>query len=246
MTVKYSPDAYLASVLIAAAVCVALCVGARRRPGPWVVVASRSLAVLLLAEAVSWQLGFLLQRDWTVGFSLPLDLCDMATLVAAAACWWRTQALVEVTWFWGLAGCLQAIITPDVGGPFPDLGFINYVVEHNGIVVAAIFLVVGLRLTPRPGAVWRVYLLTVAYAAVVGTVDAVTGGNYLYLRALPPAWSLLSVMGPWPLYILGAAAVGAFFFVVLDAPFFLARRAARRAARRVETTMGGGAEAPAT
>ena len=131
----------------------ALCVGARRRPGPWTGVAAKTLAVILIGEQVSWQIQFLIHDDWNRFDSLPFDLCDFTCFVAAVACWTQLPLLVELTWFWALAGTLQAIITPDQYTPFPHLSFDNYVVEHLGIVVAALYLVIGPRIYPRPGAV---------------------------------------------------------------------------------------------
>jgi hypothetical integral membrane protein (TIGR02206 family) len=168
MTVSVSPWAYLASILIAAVVGAALCLIARRRPGRGAHAAAFALGLVLIGEQVSWQVGFALHHDWTVQNSLPLDLCDFTCLVATAACWSRIPLCVELTYFWAFAGTLQAIITPDVETPFPHLAFINYVVEHEAIVVAAVFLVVGLRAAPRPAAVARVFALTVAYAAAGG------------------------------------------------------------------------------
>ena len=46
-------------------------------------------------------------------------------------------------------------------------------------------------------------------AAVAGTANLITGGNYMYLRAKPSQASLLDQMGPWPLYIATAAAARA-------------------------------------
>jgi uncharacterized membrane protein YwaF len=69
-------------------------------------------------------------------------------IVAAVACWWQVPLLVELIYFWGLAGTLQAVITPDLAVGFPHPMFFEYVVGHLGIVLAAVFLVVGLRLTP--------------------------------------------------------------------------------------------------
>jgi hypothetical protein len=53
----------------------------------------------------------------------------------------------------------------------PPLEFFMFVVGHLGIVVAALFLVVGLRLRPRPGSVTRVFAITAAYTAFVGWFD---------------------------------------------------------------------------
>ena len=45
------------------------------------------------------------------------------------------------------------------------------------------------------------------YTALVGWFDWVTGSNYMFLAAVPRNGALLSVLGPWPWYILSAAGV---------------------------------------
>ena len=139
---------------------------------------------------------------------------------AAIACWWPQWLLaVELTYFRGLAGTLQAVVTPDLSAGFPQLEFFMFVVGHLGIVIAALFLVVGLRLEPRPGSVMRVFAITAAYTAFVGCFNWLTGSNYMYLAAIPAHGSLLSVLGPWPWYILSGAAVALVLFLILDVPF---------------------------
>jgi hypothetical integral membrane protein (TIGR02206 family) len=155
---------------------------------------------------------------------LPLALCDAALVVAAAACWWRTPVLVELTWFWGLAGTLQAVVTPDLSAGFPHLVFIQYLAGHLVIVLAAVYLVVGLRIAPRRGTVVTTFAITVAYSALVGLVDALSGANYMFLRRPPGNWTLLRVLGPWPWYIPNAAGVALVLIGILDLPFWLARR----------------------
>jgi hypothetical integral membrane protein (TIGR02206 family) len=227
MAVSVLSPAYLLSIGIAVAVAGGLCLSARRRPGRWTVWAGRALGVLLVVGMLVWQIDQVVRHTWTLEADLPLNLCDTALLVAAIACWSQRILLVELTYFWGLAGTLQAVITPNLYSHFPHLGFLAYVVEHLGILVAALFLIVGMGIRPRPGAARNVFAITAAFTAAVGSIDAATGSNYMFLRARPSEWSLLSVLGPWPWYIFSAAGLAIVFLIVLDAPFWRGRRLAR-------------------
>ena len=215
---------YVSMVGVATLLVSVLTLAARRRAGPWEITVAKGLAVVLLAKAALWVFTATNPGPWTIQTGLPLYLCDLAVFIAAAACWWRKPILVEITYFWGLAGVLEAIITPELPNGSAHLLFIQYTVGHLAVVAAAIYLTFGMRIAPRAGAVLRVFAITVAYTAAVGMVDWFTGADYMLLRYRPPTWSLLWVLGPWPWYILGAAGVGFFSFVLLDAPFWAQRR----------------------
>ncbi len=230
MVAVVSPFAYVLVVLLGALACATACVAARRRPGPWTRIVARVVGLVLFADALSYTVGLAVAGTWSARTSLPLALCDMAVLVAALACWWQIPLLVELTYFWGLAGTLQGLVTPDLSVGFPHLVFWQYVGGHLGIVFAALFLVVGMRIVPRPYAVPRVFVLTLGYTAVVGLVDALSGANYMFLRRPPGEWTVLRLLGPWPWYLLSAAGVAVVLLVALDAPFWPGRRRARRAA----------------
>ena len=215
-----TPGAYWIAVTIGTVICVSLCTACRRWPGPWVSWAGRAISVVLVGDALLFVSVPLVDGRWSVQASLPLALCDVALIVAAIACWWPQRSLaVELTYFWGLAGTLQAVVTPDLSAGFPRLEFFEFVVGHLGIVIAALFLVVGLHLRPRSGSVLRVFAITAAYTAFVGWFDWLTGSNYMFLAAVPRNGSLLSVLGPWPWYILSAAGVAISLLLILDAPF---------------------------
>ena len=220
-----SPLAYWVFVAVAAVIAVVLCVACRRRPGPWVQWAGRAIALILAADALLFVVRQAISGTWSLQTSLPLALCDVALVVAAIACWNPSWQLgVELTYFWGLAATLQAVLTPDLHVGFPSVEFVQFVVGHLGIVLAALYLVVGLRIAPRPGAAVRVFVITVAYAAAIGLFNWLTGSNYMYLAAPPENPSLLSLLGPWPWYILSAAGVAIVLFAILDAPFRAARQ----------------------
>jgi hypothetical integral membrane protein (TIGR02206 family) len=193
------------------------------RPGPWTLVAGRALALVILINECGWWVWLAEQHTWSASYALPLQLCDVVAFVAAGALWFRRSLLVELTYFWGLAGTANGLISPDVQDHYPGYLFLQYFVAHGAIVAAALFLVVGLRITPRRGAVPRVVVLTLALVAFDAGVNLVTGGNYMYLRYPPGVANLLDLMGPWPWYIFAAAGLAVAIFFCLDLPFAISR-----------------------
>ena len=214
---------YVAPLGLLVVAAVLLCVAARRSPGPWIGAVAAIIAIALLIAELSWQPYVVANHEWSLGASLPVQLCDVAGFVAAAALLWRQLLLVEVAWFWGLGGTLQAVLTPDLKDHFPSFPYLQFYVTHDLVILAALFLVIGLALQPRPGAVRRIFLLTLGFAVLVGLIDLATGGNYMYLRQVPAGGSLLSLMGPWPWYIVTGSLLTLVVLAILDAPFRISR-----------------------
>ena len=220
----YSAEHLVALGVIVLA-CVAVPLAARRRPGSWINPTAAVIAAVILVAEVSWYAVYLpRQAGWSASYGLPLQLCDVAGFIVPAALLWRQWLLVELSYFWGLGGTLQALITPDLREHFPSYPYWQFYLTHGAIVVGALFLTVGLRRYPRPGAVPRIFLLTLGFAIVVGLVDLVTGGDYMYLRQPPQNGSLLNLMGPWPWYIATGAMLALIVLLILDLPFWRARR----------------------
>ena len=82
--------------------------------------------------------------------TLPLQLCDWAMFVIIVALWTGNRRWLEVAYFWGIGGTLQAIITPNLPFGFPDLRFISFFVAHSGIIIGVVFLMLIYRFRPRP------------------------------------------------------------------------------------------------
>ena len=219
-----NPVEHGVTLAVIAVIITALVVAARSRPGAWTVAAGRALAVIIVVNETSWWVWLAFQHTWSLSYALPLHLCDVAAFVAAAALWTRRPLLVELTYFWGLAGTSNSLFTPNITDHFPSYLYFQFYVAHGAIVAAALFLVVGLQISPRPGAVTRVAALTLGLAAVDSVVNVVTGGNYMFLRQAPGVHSLLDLMGPWPWYVVGAAALALVLFALLDLPFAIGRR----------------------
>lgn len=174
--------------------------------GGLIVGAMVALMVLDAQDGVSW-------KSWA-----PLQLCDAAVVIAAWALVTRAPLAFELTWFWGGAGTVPALLTPDVAEGFPHWRFLLYFAQHGGIVVAAVALAAsGMR--PRPGAALRVLAWLNGYALVVGLVDAASGANFMYLRHKPGAHTPLDWLGPWPWYLVACEAVALGLFFSLALPF---------------------------
>jgi hypothetical integral membrane protein (TIGR02206 family) len=218
---------HLVTLAVIAVFITALVAGARRRPGGWTVPAGRVLATIIIANEAGWWVWLGFQHTWSFSYALPLHLCDVAAFVSAAALWTRRPLLVELTYFWGLAGTSNSLFTPDLADHFPSYLFFQYYIAHGTIVAAALFLVFGLRITPRRGAVARVVALTLGLAAFDSVANLLTGGNYMFLRHAPGVHSLLDLMGPWPWYVFGAAVLALVLFAALDLPFWFGRRTAQ-------------------
>jgi hypothetical integral membrane protein (TIGR02206 family) len=182
------------------------------------------------ARAVRLSLGYAIAVNeliwWIYRYSqegvhlanLPLQLCDATVWTSVLACITLRGALVEFTYFAGIAGAGMALLTPDLVFPWPSYPAIYFFIAHGGIVIAIAVLVFG-RIAPlRAGAVWRAFVMLLGYALAVGLFDAVSGANYMYLCRKPGNASLLDTLGPWPVYLAATAAVALALFWLLWLP----------------------------
>jgi hypothetical integral membrane protein (TIGR02206 family) len=195
-------DAHLAVLVLGVAPAVW---APRRHPGRWTVPVAWVLALAIFAGWAGEYLADVLLGTWTIRYDLPLQLTDAVSVISILALCTRRMVFVELCYFWALTASLQAALTPDLAVSFPSVYYFTYFTYHDGAIVAGCLLVLGCRLYPRSGAVWRVYAATLAWTAIAGTADAVTGGNYMYLSEKPEHNSLLSLLGPWPWYIASTA-----------------------------------------
>ncbi len=179
-----------------------------------------AISALLLINYVAYlivarRLG---QTAWYTG--LPMQLCDWAMAVIIVALWTGSRRWLEIAYFWGIGGTLQAIITPNLRYGFPDLRFISFFVAHSGIVIGIVFLMLVYGFRPTPRGILRTFAWTEVYFVVAFTTDLLTGLNYGFLLHKPEAASLLSLLSDWrPLYLLQFHLLAWVFFCLLYSPF---------------------------
>ena len=161
----------------------------------------------------------------TIAGSVPLQLTDLATVVAAYALWSQRHWAYALTYYWGLVLSTQALISPVYYGPdFPDYRFLAFWAIHLLVVWAAIYLTWGRGMRPR----WRSYrfavVTTLVWVAVTITFNSIVGTNYGFLNRKPATASLLDVLGPWPVYLLTAGGLVLIVWALMTWPWERARQ----------------------
>lgn len=150
---------------------------------------------------------------------LPLHLCDLTAFICGFALVTRRPLLCELAYFWGLAGTLQGIITPDMSHEFPNPAYVSFFLQHGVIVITAVVLPLGLGWTPRPGSALRTYLWLLVYAVAIFPINLLLKTNFGFMMGKPDGASLLDVLGAWPWYILWTLLIAAVIFYLLELPF---------------------------
>lgn len=186
----------------------------------------KGLAVTTLAVTLPLQVLYFTPGYWDLQKTLPLQLCDIASLTAAYALWTHRWWAAGLTYYWGLTLTTQAIITPDLAATFPEPVFILYWAMHLIIVWAAIYLTWGRGVVPD----WRTYraavAITAAWAVAIYAFNVTVGTNYGYLNAKPRAASILDFLGPWPWYVVAEIAIVSLVWALATWPWVRQSRAA--------------------
>jgi hypothetical integral membrane protein (TIGR02206 family) len=186
----------------------------------------RSIAITISALLLINYVAYLIVArrfgvtTWTR--ALPMQLCDWAMFVIIVALCTGNRRWLEVAYFWGIGGTLQALITPNLAFGFPDVRFISFFVAHSGIIIGIVFLMLIYGFRPRAIGILRTFAWTEVYFVVAFSIDLLTGENYGFLLHKPEAASLLKFLSDSrPLYLLQFHALAFVFFCALYAPFAL-------------------------
>jgi hypothetical integral membrane protein (TIGR02206 family) len=180
----------------------------------------RALAVLLLVNEASWHAWNLANSAWDPGHMLPLHVCSVMVWIAVAVLWTGYRPLYASMYLLGVAGALQAMITPDAGiYGFPHFRFLQTMIAHGGLVSAGIWVVTAERYSPSARDGVRVLAALNVYALAVYFVNGWIGSNYLYVNAKPDTASILDAMPGWPWYLPILELLAVAFFVLLLLPF---------------------------
>lgn len=181
-----------------------------------------TIASILILNEIGWHLWNYFFNEWTIQTMLPLHVCSILIWLGAWMLSSKNQVLYELMYFIGIAGALQALITPDAGiYGFPHYRFFQTFISHGMIIIAALYMTFVEEMRPKWKSIIRVFLITNVYMVAVYFINDAIGSNYLYVNAKPATASLLDMLPAWPTYILYMEAIGLASIFVLYFPFLV-------------------------
>jgi hypothetical integral membrane protein (TIGR02206 family) len=181
-----------------------------------------TMAAILILNEIGWHLWNYFFNEWTIQTMLPLHVCSILIWLGAWMLIKKSYLLYEFMYFMGIAGALQALLTPDAGiYGFPHYRFFQTFISHGFIVIAALYMTIIEEMRPTWKSFIRVFLVTNIYMVAVYFINGAIGSNYLYVNAKPATASLLDILPEWPTYILYMEAIGLASMFILYLPFLL-------------------------
>jgi len=181
-----------------------------------------TMAAILILNEISWHLWNYFYNEWTIQTMLPLHVCSILVWLGAWMLIKKSFLIYELVYLLGIAGAIQALLTPDVGiYGFPHYRFFQAFISHGFIIIAALYMTFVEEMRPTWKSTIRVFLITNVYMVAVYFINDAIGSNYLYVNAKPATASLLDLLPAWPTYILYIEAIGLASIFILYLPFLI-------------------------
>ncbi len=192
-----------------------------RRSGKNQQITTALLAFLCLA---SYPFALYAWRDHSYSMDnvLPFHLCDLAAIVAGFALFTRRPMLLTLTYFWGIAATMQALITPAISIGPPHLPFMHFFVQHFAIVAASIYIPLVLKWQPEMP--WwksplKVMGISLVYQGMALLINEMLKTNFAFASSPPKNPSLIDHLGPWPVYLFSMQGIALVLYLLLALPF---------------------------
>ena len=158
------------------------------------------LVGLFLIWEVEWQAWYIITGTWTLQSNLPLHMCSIMVWVSIYGLLKRTRFSMALMYFFGIAGAVQAIITPDAVYAFPHFRFLNTWFSHSLLVTAGLWVVFVEGYRPTLPDLKKCFIAVNVFAGPVYLINVAVGSRYLYLGNKPETASVLDFFPDWPFY----------------------------------------------
>lgn len=192
------------------------------------------MAVLMWVNEAGWHIWSIYYGVWSIQEHLPLHACSVLIWLAGFMLIFKNYRIYEFTYFMGIAGALQALLTPNIGiYGFPHYRFFQTFISHGLLVTSAVYMTTVEGMRPTWRSLLRVMVITNIYMFVVFFINQLIGSNYLYVAHKPPGPTLLDSLPDWPWYLIYMEVIGLVMCLLLYLPFMVKDRRQKTQAAQV-------------
>lgn len=180
------------------------------------------IASFLILQQLSLTVWYIMYGGLSLKESLPLELCDISMIICASMFTYKSYLLYEIVYFWGMAGSLEALITPDLGiYTFPHFIFFQFFISHGSIIILCLFMTFVYGYRPSFKSLIKSLIALNIYAGFIGVYDKFMGTNFMYLCEKTQNTSIMNYLGPWPWYLISLELVAIVSCVLCLIPFII-------------------------
>lgn len=181
-----------------------------------------TMALVLWLNEAAWHVWNIAFGMWNIQEHLPLHACSILIWLAGFMLIFKNYRIYEFVYFMGIAGALQALMTPDIGiYGFPHFRFFQTFISHGLLVTSAIYMTTVEGFRPTWRSMLRVMMISNIYMVVVFFINKWIGSNYLFVAHKPVGPTLLDALPAWPWYLLYMEGLALVMFLLLYLPFMI-------------------------
>ena len=134
------------------------------------------LAISSIVVESSWHIWSAVVGLWNVQEYLPLHLCSVFVILNSIMLFTRSYRIYEFSYFLGIAGALQAFLTPDAGiYGLPHFRAAQTLLAHGLLITEGLYMTIVEGFRPTWGSIKRVMIGANIYMAFVGLVNWLLG-----------------------------------------------------------------------
>tara|TARA_Y100001960_G_scaffold60925_1_gene63584 strand:+ start:2370 stop:3086 length:717 start_codon:yes stop_codon:yes gene_type:complete len=179
------------------------------------------IAVTLLQELLHYFFKINLNK-FDIAQDLSLHMCGISVFISCYALYTKNQAAFELSFFWGLAGALQAVLTPD-----PTRFHFGYIstfwsfLSHGIIIMNVFWLIFVDNMRCRKNSLLNTILVTNGAIFIIGIINNAigNGANYWFICEKPSGDSPF-LIGEWPYYLFTFQLAGILFMSLIYLPMW--------------------------
>ena len=159
--------------------------------------------------------------------TLPLHLCNLASLFIAIFFISKIRFFFNLAFFWGISGVLMALTQPDYPYDFPHLHFILFNFNHALLLFSIFFAFITLKNIPDFKSYQDTIFYSIPIVLVVFSINLLinflsknTVANYMYLIEFPLGENLTRFMPDPPFHVLIFIPIALLLFSITYLPFY--------------------------